>query len=64
MFTYPEFDPVAISIGPFFGFGPLLIRWYGLAYLGGFVIAWLGMRMRAKKPWSPINPLQVDDLVF
>jgi phosphatidylglycerol:prolipoprotein diacylglycerol transferase len=33
-------------------------------YLGGFIVAWLGMRMRAKKPWSPIRPEQVDDVVF
>jgi phosphatidylglycerol---prolipoprotein diacylglyceryl transferase len=33
-------------------------------YLGGFIIAWLGMRSRAKKPWSPIKPEQVDDVVF
>lgn len=40
------------------------MRWYGLAYLGGFLVAWLGMRARAKAPWSPIKPEQVDDLVF
>ncbi len=33
-------------------------------YLGGFVVAWLGMRMRARRPWSPIKPEQVDDVVF
>jgi phosphatidylglycerol:prolipoprotein diacylglycerol transferase len=58
LFTYPEFDPIAFSLGP------LHVRWYGLAYLGGFVVAWLGMRMRAKQPWSRIKPEQVDDLVF
>jgi len=40
------------------------VRWYGLAYLGGFLVAWLGMRARAKVPWSRIKPEQVDDLVF
>jgi phosphatidylglycerol:prolipoprotein diacylglycerol transferase len=44
--------------------GPLQVRWYGLAYLGGFLVAWLGMRARAKTPWSRIKPEQVDDLVF
>jgi phosphatidylglycerol:prolipoprotein diacylglycerol transferase len=58
VFTYPEFDPIAFSLGP------LHVRWYGLAYLGGFAVAWLGMRMRAKQPWSRIKPEQVDDLVF
>ncbi|MEY3292965.1 MAG: hypothetical protein RJB12_736, partial [Pseudomonadota bacterium] len=28
---FPEFDPVLISIGP------LDIRWYALAYVGGIV---------------------------
>ena len=64
LFTYPDFDPVAISIGPLFGIGPLQVRWYGLAYLGGFLAAWLGMRARAKTSWSRIQPEQVDDLVF
>ena len=58
LFQYPEFDPVALSLGP------LQVRWYGLMYLAGFIAAWLGMRSRAKKPWSPIKPEQVDDVVF
>jgi phosphatidylglycerol---prolipoprotein diacylglyceryl transferase len=40
------------------------VRWYGLMYLAGFAAAWLGMRSRAKKPWSPIKPEQVDDIIF
>ncbi|MDX1668869.1 MAG: prolipoprotein diacylglyceryl transferase [Limnobacter sp.] len=31
MFVHPEFDPIALSIGP------LAIRWYGLMYLIGFL---------------------------
>ena len=58
MFTYPEIDPVLISIGF------LKIRWYGLMYVIGFVIAWLLARHRAKQPWSVIRPEQVDDLIF
>lgn len=39
MFVHPEFDPVAISIGP------LAIRWYGLMYLLGFLgFLYLGKR--------------------
>lgn len=34
MWAYPEIDPVAFSIGP------LVIRWYALAYLAGFLIGW------------------------
>lgn len=35
MLTYPEIDPVLVQIGP------LAIRWYGLAYLGGVLAAYL-----------------------
>jgi phosphatidylglycerol:prolipoprotein diacylglycerol transferase len=58
VFTYPDIDPIA------FGFGPLQVRWYGLMYLGGFLLAWFGARGRAKRPDSPISPASVDDLVF
>ena len=58
MFTYPEIDPIA------FGFGPVQVRWYGLMYLGGFFLGWLGARSRAKRPTSPMSPALVDDLVF
>ena len=37
MIPYPAFDPVAFSIGPFFGYGPLQIHWYGIMYLIGFI---------------------------
>ena len=40
------------------------MRWYGLAYLTGFVITWLGLRARAGRPWSTITREQVDDMVF
>ncbi len=58
MLTYPEIDPVLISIGF------LKIRWYGLMYVVGFVIAWLLARKRAKESWSIIKAQQVDDLIF
>jgi phosphatidylglycerol---prolipoprotein diacylglyceryl transferase len=63
LFTYPDFDPVAFSIGPILG-KTLDVRWYGLMYLGGFLIAWLGMRLRAKAAWSKFTAAQVDDIVF
>ena len=58
MFIYPDIDPIA------FGFGPLQVRWYGLMYLGGFFLGWLGARARAKRPDSPMTTALVDDLVF
>ena len=35
MLAYPEIDPVLVQLGP------LAIRWYGLAYLGGVLAAYL-----------------------
>jgi len=58
MLTYPEIDPIIISI-----FG-LKIRWYGMMYVLGFLAGWWLARRRSRQPWSTITPQQVDDLVF
>ena len=58
MFTYPEIDPVIFSIGF------VKIRWYGLMYVIGFVIAWWLARNRALETWSIVKPKEVDDLIF
>ncbi|MBO6851956.1 MAG: prolipoprotein diacylglyceryl transferase [Marinobacter sp.] len=58
MLQHPQIDPVAISLGP------LKIHWYGLTYLVGFVAGWWLGRLRARKPWSPLNEDQVGDLLF
>jgi phosphatidylglycerol:prolipoprotein diacylglycerol transferase len=58
LFQYPDIDPIAFALGP------LQVRWYGLMYLGGFALGWLGARARAKRADSPIEPSKVDDLVF
>ena len=58
MLNYPEIDPVIFSIGF------LKIRWYGLMYLIGFVIAIMLAKIRTKKSWSPIKRSEVDDLIF
>ena len=58
MLTYPEIDPVIFSLGF------VKIRWYGLMYVMGFVLAWWLARKRALVPTSIIKPAQVDDLIF
>ena len=58
MLTYPEIDPIIFSIGP------VAVRWYGLMYVVGFVIAWRLAARRARAPWSVVKPKQVDDLIF
>ena len=42
MLTYPNIDPIAISLGP------LQVHWYGLMYLLAFLFAWGLATYRAK----------------
>ena len=58
MFTFPQFNPVFISLGP------LSIHWYGVMYIIAFGGAWvLASYRRNMKPnqWSTD---QISDLVF
>jgi phosphatidylglycerol---prolipoprotein diacylglyceryl transferase len=58
MLTYPEIDPVMLSLGP------IQIHWYGMMYLIGFALGWLLGIVRANQPHSPLTKQQVGDLVF
>ena len=51
-------DPFVFQISP--GVGP---RWYGIAYLAGFVVGWLVLRWLARSGRIPLSPRQVGDLV-
>ena len=64
MLTYPHIDPIAISIGPLFGVGPLRVHWYGIMYLIGFGAAWWLARYRARRPGSTWTALDIDDIIF
>jgi phosphatidylglycerol:prolipoprotein diacylglycerol transferase len=59
LLVHPNFDPVAIHLGP------LAIRWYGLMYLVGFACAfWLGrLRIKQGKTGS-VTYAALDDLLF
>ena len=61
MLVHPQFDPVAISLGP------LQIHWYGLTYLVAFgLFLFLGAR-RARLPWfaeAGWTRRDVEDLLF
>jgi phosphatidylglycerol:prolipoprotein diacylglycerol transferase len=50
--------PFAVRLGGGFG-----IRWYGLAYAGGFVVAWLLMRWMSATRRSPLTTAQVGDFL-
>lgn len=58
MLTYPQFDPVAISIGP------LAIHWYGIMYIIAFAGAWALASYRAPRAEPPWSSEQISDLVF
>lgn len=52
--AYPNIDPVLVEIGP------IAIRWYGLAYVAGFIVAALVMRALVRR-WK--IALTDDDLL-
>ena len=58
MIIHPDFDPVAVSIGP------LSIHWYGLMYLAGFAAGGLLGSYRATQAGSGWQPDEMLDLVF
>jgi phosphatidylglycerol:prolipoprotein diacylglycerol transferase len=59
MIVHPQFDPVALQLGP------LAIHWYGLMYLAGFMtFLWLGRKRIAILKNPQINTKLLDDLLF
>jgi phosphatidylglycerol---prolipoprotein diacylglyceryl transferase len=61
--AFPVFDPIAVS------FGPLVVRWYALAYIGGIVLGWIYARaiIRNGRLWggaSPVTLLEMDDFIL
>ncbi len=59
MLVYPQFNPVALQIGP------LAIHWYGLMYMAGFLtFLWLGRKRILMLKHPQINNKMLDDLLF
>ncbi len=59
MLVHPQFDPIAISLGP------VAVRWYGLMYVLGFLgILLLGRYRIRTQPWLKWNLHELDDLIF
>jgi phosphatidylglycerol:prolipoprotein diacylglycerol transferase len=58
MLRYPNFNPIALQLGP------VRIHWYGIMYLLGFAAAWWLARSRAARPGSSWRGADVDDFLF
>ena len=59
MFVHPQFDPIAISLGP------VAVRWYGLMYLLAFILFVVLGRIHARRrPELGWDAQQIDDLLF
>ncbi len=59
MLVHPQFDPVAIHLGP------LAVRWYGLMYLVGFALIWAVGRYAIKtRPHLIWTAQDLDDALF
>ena len=59
MLIHPQFDPIAVSLGP------LAVRWYGLMYLVAFAAFYfLGRQRIRRQPNADWSLEQLDDLLF
>jgi hypothetical protein len=61
MLQHPQFDPVALSLGP------VQIHWYGLTYLVAFGLFMALAAARARQPWyanAGWSRRDVEDLLF
>jgi phosphatidylglycerol:prolipoprotein diacylglycerol transferase len=59
MLIHPNFDPIALQLGP------VAIRWYGLMYLTAFALVIFLGRMRIRnQPWLSISSSDLDDMLF
>ena len=59
MLIHPQFDPIALSLGP------IAIRWYGLMYVAAFVLFVVLGRMHMKRrPDMGFTKENLDDLLF
>jgi phosphatidylglycerol---prolipoprotein diacylglyceryl transferase len=61
MHIHPNFDPIAIHLGP------LAVRWYGLMYLVAFILAIVVGRLRLRLPYVAAQgwtAKDIDDMLF
>jgi phosphatidylglycerol:prolipoprotein diacylglycerol transferase len=55
---HPEFDPIALQLGP------VSVHWYGLMYLAGFAMFISLGRLRIRRGQSPLSTSELEDLLF
>lgn len=58
MLHHPQFDPIAIQLGP------LAIHWYGLMYLLAFALVWLLGRRRIRQGLTDLTQRDLEDIIF
>ena len=56
--AFPNFDPIALSVGP------LVIRWYALAYVVGLVVGWRYVTWLASRHAGIATREEIDDLLM
>ncbi|PCI62447.1 MAG: prolipoprotein diacylglyceryl transferase [Kordiimonadales bacterium] len=54
---FPNIDPVLFELGP------IVIRWYSLAYIAGIIFAWWYIRRLTKKPGAAMSAAHIDDFI-
>ena len=55
---FPAIDPIAIEVGP------IVIRWYSLAYVAGILLGWRYMIILTAKANNGIKRLHIDDFII
>ncbi len=61
---FPDFNPIALEIGP------VAIKWYGLAYMAGLLLGWIYIRrlLTEQRLWPrgapPFDATRTDDLLL
>src|SRR5438552_7683024 len=58
MLVHPQFDPIALKLGP------VAVRWYGLMYLAAFALVWLLGRARLARGDQIWTRKDFEDAIF
>lgn len=55
---YPAIDPIIFQVGP------VVVRWYALAYIAGLVAGWRYLLARCQMADAPMRPADADDFLL